>query len=79
RATEACLAFDLKSQISQIAIPTLVVSGRKDVFTPLHLAEQIHRSIHGSEWKILEQAGHALYIEQGPGLTEAVLEFLKRH
>jgi 3-oxoadipate enol-lactonase len=79
RANEACLAFNLESQISQIAISTLVVSGRKDVFTPLNLAEQIHRSIRGSEWKILEEAGHALYIEQAPGLTEAVLEFLKRH
>ncbi len=79
RATDACLALNLKKQISKIAIPTLVVSGRKDAFTPLHLAEQIHRSIRGSEWKILEGVGHALYIEKAPDLAEAVLEFLKRH
>jgi 3-oxoadipate enol-lactonase len=78
RATDACLALNLKNQISKIAIPTLVVSGRKDVFTPLHLAEQIHRSILGSEWKILEGVGHNLYIEKAPELAEAVLEFLKR-
>lgn len=79
RATDACLALNLKNQISKVAIPTLVVSGRKDVFTPLHLAEQIHRSIRGSEWKILEGVGHNLYIEKAPDLTEAVLEFLKHH
>jgi 3-oxoadipate enol-lactonase len=78
RATDACLALNLKNQISKINIPTLVVSGRKDVFTPLHLAEQIHRSIRGSEWKILEGVGHNLYIEKAPELAEAVLEFLKR-
>jgi 3-oxoadipate enol-lactonase len=79
RATDACMAFDLKDQISRITLPTLVVSGREDVFTPIHLAEQIHRSIRGSEWKILEGVGHALYIEEAPALSQTVLEFLRRH
>jgi len=79
RATEACMAFDLKNEISRISVPTLVVSGRKDVFTPIHLAEQIHRSIRGSEWKILEEVGHNLYIEKGPQMVQVVLEFLEKH
>jgi len=79
RATDACLALNLKDQISRIATPTLVVSGRKDVFTPLHLAEQIHRSIRGSEWKILEGVGHSLHIESAPGLVQATLDFLQKN
>jgi 3-oxoadipate enol-lactonase len=79
RATEACLAFNLKNEIGRISVPTLVVSGRKDVFTPVHLAEQIHRSIRGSEWKILEEVGHNLYIEKSSQLTQVVLDFLKKH
>jgi 3-oxoadipate enol-lactonase len=79
RATDACLAFNLKDQIAKIVIPTLVVSGREDVFTPIHLAEQIHRSIGGSEWKILEGVGHNLHIESAPGLVQAVLDFLSRN
>jgi pimeloyl-ACP methyl ester carboxylesterase len=79
RATDACMSFNLKDQISRITLPTLVVSGREDVFTPLHLADQIHRSIRGAEWKILEGAGHALYIEKASELSQTVLEFLKRH
>jgi len=79
RATDACTAFDLKDQIFRITLPTLVVSGREDVFTSVHLVEQIHRSIRGSEWKILEGVGHALYIEKAPALSQTVLEFLNRH
>ncbi len=79
RATDACMAFDLKDQISGIHLPTLVVSGREDVFTPVHLAEQIHRAIRGSEWKILEGVGHNLYIESAPDLVQAVLGFLQRN
>jgi 3-oxoadipate enol-lactonase len=79
RATDACLAFNLKEEISRIQLPTLVVSGREDIFTPVHLAEQIHRSIRGSEWRILEGVGHALYIEKAAALNRTVLDFLKRH
>ncbi|NWF56832.1 MAG: alpha/beta fold hydrolase [Syntrophaceae bacterium] len=79
RATDACLAFNLKENIARIALPTLVVSGREDVFTPIHLAEQIHHSIGGSEWKILDGVGHNLHIEAAPQLVQAVLSFLKRH
>jgi len=79
RATDACMAFNLKKEISKISLPTLIVSGREDVFTPLHLAEQIHRSIKGSEWKVLEGVGHNLYIEKATELARVTLEFLKRH
>jgi len=79
RATDACLAFNLKSEIAKIDLPTLIVSGKEDIFTPIHLAEKIHHSIRGSEWKILEGVGHNLYIEKAPLLAEVVLEFLERH
>ncbi len=79
RATDACMAFDLKGKISRISLPTLILSGRKDVFTPIHLAEEIHRSIQGSEWKIMEDVGHNLYIERPAEMARIVLEFLGRH
>lgn len=79
RATEACLNFNLRDEISKINLPALVISGREDVFTPLHLAEQIHKSIKGSEWKIIDNVGHNLYIEKPKEMVEAVLEFLKRN
>jgi 3-oxoadipate enol-lactonase len=79
RATDACLAFDLKNEISKIALPLLIVSGKQDVFTPIHLAEQIHHSIRGSEWKIIEGVGHNLHVEKADRLAQLVLEFLSRH
>ena len=79
RAAEACLTFNLKDEIAGISVPTLVVSGRNDVFTPVHLAEQIHRSIRGSEWKILEEVGHNLYIVKSLQMAQVVLDFLKKH
>lgn len=79
RATDACMAFDLKREISRISLSTLIVSGREDALTPIHLAEHIHRSIQESEWKILEGAGHILPMEKASQLAEIMLEFLERH
>ncbi len=79
RATDACMAFNLKNEIAQISLPTLIVSGKEDIFTPIHLAEQIHRSIRDSEWKVLEGVGHNLYIEKPGQLTQMTLDFLKSH
>jgi 3-oxoadipate enol-lactonase len=38
-ATEACMKFNVKNRISQISVPTLIISGREDTFTPLALSE----------------------------------------
>jgi len=80
RTIDACLNFNVKDRISQISHPTLVISGREDVMSPIHLAEQIHRSIKSSEWKIMEGVGHNLLVpDKVPELTEIILEFLQRH
>ncbi len=78
-ATDACMAFNLKKEIGRISLPTLIVSGRTDALTPLHLAEQIHRSIQGSEWKILEGVGHIIPIEKSSQLAQFMLGFLEKH
>jgi len=79
RATDALLAFNLKEEISRISLPTLIISGKEDAFTPIHLAEQIYRSIKGSEWKIMEGVGHNLYLERPAEMAKIVLDFLARH
>ena len=79
-AIDACLGFDVKHKISKISLRTLIVSGRNDILTPLHLAGQIHRSMDSSEWKIMENVGHNLLIpENTPELTQIILRFLGHH
>lgn len=72
------MKFNVKNRIAQISVPTMIISGREDTFTPLAISEQIHHSIHGSQWKILEGVGHNIYIEKPAVLAQVVLEFLGR-
>jgi len=80
RAIDACVNFDVRDRLSQITHHTLLISGSEDVMSPIHLGEQIHRCIRGSEWKIMEGVGHNLLIPENlPRLAQIILEFLKRH
>ncbi|HUV01983.1 MAG TPA: alpha/beta fold hydrolase [Desulfobacteria bacterium] len=76
-AIDACMGFNVADRLSQLSLPTLIISGREDTFIPLHFSEQIHRSIPGSKWKILDGVAHNVLIpEKIPELSQLVLEFL---
>lgn len=78
-AVDACLKFDVSDQISQISLPTLILSGSEDIFVSPYRAEQLHQSIRDSEWHNLTGVGHNMILpEKIPVLTRIVLEFLER-
>lgn len=77
-AIDACINFNVKNRISKISKPTLIISGRQDILSPIHLAEQIHLSIKNSKWEIMESVGHNLLIpEKIPTLAGIILEFMQ--
>jgi 3-oxoadipate enol-lactonase len=77
---DACVGFDVAREEARISQPTLIISGRLDVFTPLRMAEQLHLGIAGSELRILEGVGHNLFLPQSlPELSQAILAFLSCH
>ena len=78
-AIDACSKFDASERISQVSIPTLILSGSEDVFVPPYLAEKIQRAIKGSEWHNLTGVGHNMIIPEKTGdLTRIILEFVGR-
>jgi len=75
-AIDACINFDESGRISQITQPTLIISGKQDALTPIHLAQQIHFSIKGSEWKVMEGVGHNLLVSDNVSkIADIVMEF----
>ncbi len=75
-------AFDLLQtynatpRLGEISVPTLVIVGREDVFTPMSQAERLHRDIAGSELVVIENAGHFNYVEQPASFFAAVRSWL---
>jgi len=69
-------SYDIVDRLSKIHAPTLIVHGEDDVI-PLAYAEEIHRSIPGSDLLVLGRCGHFPYIEQPEKTSGAITGFLR--
>jgi len=58
--------------LGQITVPSLIIVGREDAFTPVHLSEEMHRGIRGSKLQIIEGSGHMTNLER-PDEFNAIL------
>jgi len=56
-------------------IPTVIVQGRYDVITPFEAAWDLHKAFPEADFKVIEDAGHAV---TEPGVRRALLEATER-
>jgi pimeloyl-ACP methyl ester carboxylesterase len=65
--------------LPEVDVPTLIVAGGKDTFTPVRLSEAMHRSIHGSVLAVIPQGTHVTPLEYPSAVARHVRVFLSRH
>ncbi len=69
---------DAGDLLPRIDIPTLVITGDKDILTPPFTAEKIHRLVPGSRLVIIEGGTHYTPVEFPAVIQEELLDFLSR-
>jgi len=62
--------------LKEIRVPTTIVVGREDSYTPVALAEQLHDGIPGSELFVIEGAGHMPNLERPEAFNEVLQSWL---
>lgn len=74
---EACRhsAVDL---LGQIEVPTLIIAGEQDSFTPPEVSKRMHDAIPGSDLVIIQGGSHTAPIERPEDVNRAVLHFLRQ-
>lgn len=63
--------------LPKVNVPTLVVAGERDTFTPLFLAESMAKSIPGSELYVAKEGSHAAPLEQHDRINAEILRFVR--
>jgi 3-oxoadipate enol-lactonase len=63
--------------LREIRVPTLIVVGREDAYTPVALAEQLHGGISGSQLVVIEEAGHMPNLERPGAFNRALRAWLR--
>lgn len=69
------MRHDQYDRLGAITTPTLVLVGRDDACTPVHLSEELASLIPGSELMVLD-GGHLIYKENPEAFFETVRKFL---
>ena len=64
KMAEAMRSHSAADVLSTIRVPTLILAGTLDMFTPPALAEAMHENVPGIELVILEGASHGAVIEK---------------
>jgi 3-oxoadipate enol-lactonase len=79
----ACCAairdMDLRTLITSIRVPTLVIVGEDDPATPPEKAREIQNLIPGAQLEAIPDAAHLLNIEQDVAFDAALASLLDRH
>jgi 3-oxoadipate enol-lactonase len=67
---------DVRLELCNIAVPTLVIVGTQDILTPLADSEELCELIRGSELVVVSGAAHGLMFDRAGEFNAAVQSFL---
>ena len=67
---------DARDVLPSIQVPTLIIAGEDDLFTPLYISEEMHREIPGAEMLIIPRGSHAAIIEQPDLINFRIEKFI---
>lgn len=69
-------AVDIRTKLSLITAPTLIIWGAGDTTTPLKAGEAIHRGIRGAKMVVIPGARHSPHITHPLEVAEIVVDFI---
>jgi len=69
--------FDLSRDVGSITSPTLVIHGAEDSYVPAANAAALAEAIPGAKLRVLDNAGHLVFIERFADVNREVVTFLK--
>lgn len=67
---------DNVAALSRITVPSMVICGRQDEITPLHLSEELAGGIPGARLCIIEECGHLSSMERPHAVTALLRDWL---
>jgi pimeloyl-ACP methyl ester carboxylesterase len=74
----AAMAFNTEDRVAEIAAPTLVITGDKDVIVPPQNSRNLVSKLHNVELELIPDGSHTFFIEQPDIFNARVEAFLTR-
>ncbi|MCP6683499.1 alpha/beta fold hydrolase [Bacillus nakamurai] len=68
---------DLRKELKDIKVPTLIMHGVKDKVCSVHFAKELKRRIPSASFIPFEESGHGIFYEEKDRLNEEITRFAK--
>ncbi|BAZ51115.1 prolyl aminopeptidase [Nostoc sp. NIES-4103] len=75
RGAGKIIDWNIEDRLSEISVPTLLLSGRYDEVTPACI-ETVHQGISGSQWVLFENSSHMPHLEETERFLKVLGDFL---
>ena len=69
--------FDASRDVGGITSPTLVIHGAEDRYVPVANAAALAQAIPNARLRVLDDAGHLVFIERAEEVNKEIVSFLK--
>jgi len=79
RSMMAMATHSAEEVLGGIKVPTLIIAGEKDLFTPVWVAEKMWRDIPGAELLVIPRGSHTALVENPSLMNLRVEVFLRDH
>lgn len=70
-------SFDSRPYLKKIQVPTLIISGERDLLVPPHHAKELAQNIPRAQWISYPNAGHGFIFTHRKFFAKNVIEFLE--
>ena len=73
----ACSLFDIRTELGDIKVPTLVLCASDDKMTPLKFGQALAESIPDARIAVIKEAGHMMALEYPLQVTAEIQQFVE--
>ena len=70
--------FDLRPRLAEITLPTLVITGSRDLITPPRLGAVVARGMPNADFEVVPHGGHMLMLERRDWLNGRIAAFAEQ-
>jgi pimeloyl-ACP methyl ester carboxylesterase len=77
-AWAACLASDVDADLGGIRVPSLIIAGMNDLFTPPYLAREVAAALFDVELEIWGTSGHFPFLEDAERFNRKLEMYVRR-
>lgn len=75
----ACDRFDVSGRLGEIDIPALVITGEKDMMTPLKYGKYLRDNLKNAVLEVVEDSGHMLMLERPDDINSLIQDFIVKN